>query len=225
MRKKYSSVVLGLLLIVVGVAYSGKILGLWDFNFTFAGWWTLFIIVPCFFSILGDGLRFFNVTGFLIGTAFLLTEQNIIPNGLGYKLVFPIVIIVLGFSILFKRTLNFPEDFKGVNSRGNGPDYYAILGGNKPNFTNAIFNGGNCYAILGGVELHLNQAIIKEDCVINIYSILGGTDIYLPINVKAVVNSTPILGGVENKFVSSNDPNAPTVLINAVSILGGTDIK
>jgi predicted membrane protein len=224
MRKKMANILLGLILIGVGVAYAGNVLELWRFSISFDGWWTLFIIVPCIFSILREGFKFINLTGVSIGVVFLLTEQDIIKNDLGYKLVIPIVIIALGLSIIFKRTFNVPENFNAAtNIKGN--DFYAILGGNSPNFHNAEFRGANCYAILGGIEMHLNQAIIKENCVINVTSVLGGTDIYLPTNVKIVLNSTPILGGVENKFISSNDPNAPTVLINAVSVLGGTEIK
>jgi len=47
----------------------------------------------------------------------------------------------------------------------------------------------------------------------------------LPKNVRVIVNSTPIFGGVENSFISEAADNAPTVLIRALSVFGGTDIK
>ena len=47
----------------------------------------------------------------------------------------------------------------------------------------------------------------------------------LPKNVKVIVDSMPIFGGVDNRFVSEAGDNAPTVLIRAISVFGGTDIK
>ena len=138
----------------------------------------------------------------------------------------PYVIVVFGLSIIFKRPIKFnKEGNNGVFAGSHGENFFAVFGGNTPQFTGVDFRGANAYAIFGGVDLKLQNAVIKRDCIINSYTVFGGTDIILPKNVKCVVHSMPILGSVDNRFLSEAGENAPTVLIRAVSVFGGTDIK
>ena len=41
--------------------------------------------------------------------------------------------------------------------------------------------------------------------IINCNAIFGGIDILLPSNVKVKLDVVPILGGVDNKYLSSSD--------------------
>lgn len=226
MKKHSLSILLGILVIVLGVVYGGNVIGFWHLNISFAGWWTLFIILPCGFSIFTGGLNFVNSVGLALGILFLLTEQGVLKDNLGYKLIVPIIIVAIGIGIIFRRTgKRKAEGTNGIYAGNKGENFFAIFGGNSPQFKGMIFQGANAYAIFGGVDLRLKDAIIKRDCVINVYSIFGGTDIYLPGNVRVLVSSTPIFGGVENRFESSANELAPTVYIRALSVFGSTDIK
>ena len=44
----------GILLIVVGILFLGRNMDWWDFSIFFDGWWTLFIIVPCFIGLFNE---------------------------------------------------------------------------------------------------------------------------------------------------------------------------
>ena len=44
--KKIFGVILGAVLIAVGIIFALEELGISHFNFSFAGWWTVFIILP-----------------------------------------------------------------------------------------------------------------------------------------------------------------------------------
>ena len=227
MRKSTVSIILGLLVILGGIYFGGQVLGYWDYKVSFDGWWTLFIIVPCIISIFTSGLNFFNSVGTGIGILFLLSEQEVLKNDLGYQLIIPYIMVVFGLSLIFRKsTKGSKEGNNGIFAGSKGENFFAVFGGNTPQFDGIDFRGANAYAIFGGVDLRLQNAIIKRDCVINTYSIFGGTDIILPRNVRVIVNSTPVFGGVDNRFVSeAADNNAPTVLIRALSVFGGTDIK
>jgi len=221
MRNKVSNLVLGLVFIVVGIGFFGKVAFDWDFNLFFDGWWTLFIIIPCVYSMINNGINVGNVIGVGVGAMLLLSAQDIV----GYKIIGPVIFILLGLVIIFKG-------FKGENLQNvakfkneNRQNATAVFGGSQPNFDNIEFHGINCSATFGGVDLNLRRAIINEDCVINCNAIFGGIDILLPPNVKVKLSATPILGGTDNKFSSSPDANAPTVYINATCIFGGLDIK
>jgi len=227
MKKSTVSVILGILVVALGVFFGGQALGFWQhYKVSFDGWWTLFIIVPCIISIVNSGFNLFNTILAGVGVLLLLSEQDVFKNSLGYKLMIPYVIVVFGLSIIFKRPIKFnKEGNNGVFAGSHGENFFAVFGGNTPQFNGIDFRGANSYAIFGGVDLKLQNAVIKRDCIINSYTLFGGTDIILPKNVKCIVHSMPILGSVDNRFVSEAGENAPTVLIRAVSVFGGTDIK
>ncbi len=227
MKKSTVSVILGILVVALGIFFGGQALGYWEqYKISFDGWWTLFIIVPCVISIVNSGFNPFNTIGAGVGVLLLLAAQDVLRDGLGYKLIIPYIIVIFGLSLIFKKPIRFrKESNTGVFAGNKGENFFAVFGGNSPQFNGVDFRGANAYAIFGGIDLKLQNAVIRRDCVINTYTVFGGTDIYLPKNVKCIVESTPVLGGVENRFVTEAGENAPTVLIRAISIFGGTDIR
>lgn len=227
MKKSTLSIILGLIIILFGIFFGGQAIGYWEeYEVSFDGWWTLFIIIPCVISVFNSGLNMFNSIGTGVGVLLLLSEQYILKDDIGYKLIVPYVLIVFGLSLIFRKSIRIKNEItNGIFAGSKGENYFAVFGGNTPQFNGVDFRGANAYAVFGGVELKLQNAIIRRDCVINAYSIFGGTDIVLPKNVRVIVNSTPIFGGVENSFISEAADNAPTVLIRALSVFGGTDIK
>lgn len=228
MKKNYSNVFWGIALILVGIGYGGQTLNLWDFNIFFPGWWTLFIILPSLFSMFEQRLNVFNTFGLILGILLLLDSIDIINNVSIYKLVFPLIIILIGFSLLFSKKNNFNKKKMNKNTiNGNGKivKAYGILSGQTIKPLNQEFSGANTVSILGGVDIDLRMAIIKEDILITAVVILGGTDIFLPPNVNVVVSGIPVLGDIENRVNLCPIENAPTVYIDAVCVLGGLDIK
>lgn len=228
MKKNYSNVFWGIALILVGIGYGGQTLNLWNFNIFFPGWWTLFIILPSLFSMFEQRLNIFNTFGLILGILLLLDSIDIINNVSIYKLVFPLIIILIGFSLLFSKKNNFNKKKMNKNTiNGNGKivKAYGILSGQTIKPLNQEFSGANTVSILGGVDIDLRMAIIKEDILITAVVILGGTDIFLPPNVNVVVSGIPVLGDIENRANLCPIENAPTVYIDAVCFLGGLDIK
>lgn len=111
--KKTNSVgiILGLLFLVIGVGYLAEVFGLIEeFTIFFDGWWTLFIIVPCFCGLFGKGE---GKTGYLIGIAIglllLLMAQGVIEGQKMWGLVVAVVCVLIGVKLLF------PEKKKNLN--------------------------------------------------------------------------------------------------------------
>ena len=73
----------------------------WDFSIFFDGWWTLFLIVPSIISLVRkEGMA----SSFLIlalGILMLLASQNVIEWSMIWKIFVPLIIIVVGLSIIF----------------------------------------------------------------------------------------------------------------------------
>lgn len=121
MKNRISSIVLGLLLIAAGVGYAGNTLGFWDFTLFFRGWWTLIIIIPCIVSIIQRGVNGANAAGLIGGAALLLGAWDVIDLILLRRLLVPLILILIGVSILLSNTrikraaVNAACVFGGVN--------------------------------------------------------------------------------------------------------------
>ena len=224
MRNKISNTLIGLVFIAFGIAFLGYAFDRWGSIF-FDGWWTLFIIIPCFISMISTGIQIGNVIGIGVGLILLLRSQNVLSSSTTSKVMVPAIFFLIGIAIIF-RSFKPHNSITDSNSKApKNENATAIFGGAEPNFIGQEFKGLNSSAIFGGVDLILKSSVINEDCEINCTAIFGGIDIVLPSNVKCKLINTSILGGVDNKFVSSTDPNAPIVTINATCIFGGLEIK
>lgn len=227
MKKATVSIVLGLIIVACGVLYGGQVLGLWaGYRGSLDGWWTLFIIVPCILSIITGGINIFNSIGTGVGVLLLLSQQNVFEHGLGYELIIPFVLVVFGLNMLLRKTMKFNKaGNSGVFVGSRGDNFFAVLGGNSPQFNGIDFRGANLFAIFGKVDLKLQNSIVRRDCVINTYCVFGGTEISLPKNVRVIISSTPIFGGINNQFTSEPRENQTTVLIRAFTVFGNIEIK
>ena len=76
MKNKLSNAVWGICFIVAGLGLCGDILGLWNFNLFFPGWWTLFIIIPCLVALIQQGPSTGNCIGLAIGVLLLLSRPE-----------------------------------------------------------------------------------------------------------------------------------------------------
>ncbi len=224
MRNRISNVLWGLLLVAIGLGFAGNAFGFWNFELFFAGWWTLFIIVPCTISLIQNGIQLWNSLGLAIGILLLISAQGYLNGELLGQLIFPIIIIAIGLSIIFKDRLN-AKRIQGIRKDGLA-DYSAIFGGQELNLSGENFKGADVTAIFGSVSLDLRQAIIKEDLYMTATAIFGGIEIMVPTNVRVEITATPIFGAATNK---SNPPlseeNPITLYINSTNIFGGTEIK
>ena len=228
MRNKLGSILWGLAFIAVGVGLAGNVFGIWNFELFFDGWWTLLIIIPCVISMIQTGFNTGNVIGGLIGLILLLSCQGVVDGDKVWKLIVPVLLIVVGVKIIFKRQqpVNIPCDTARVINGKNKRRYSAFFSDGKYIVDSTEeFDGCAISAVFGGYTLDLRGARITSDVVIDINAIFGGVNLFLPQNVKAVITSNPFLGGVHNKFMNNADVNSPTVYIRAEAVCGGAEIR
>lgn len=229
--KNLNNILWGIVLVVIGIILALNALEITDISIFFNGWWTLFIIVPCFINLFDSSKseKTGNLIGIIIGVLLLLSCQDILDFELIWKLIFPIVLVIIGLSFIFKNTLkgNITNKIQEINKKNNNKDskeYAATFSGQKIDLAKEEFKGCSLSAVFGGIELDLTNAEIKEDVVINASAIFGGIDIYVPKDVNVKVNSTSIFGGASNK-AHNNDKNEVTIYINTTCLFGGTEIK
>ena len=223
---KISNILWGLVFIVVGVIFGLNALNITDINIFFAGWWTLFIIVPCFIGLFKDEDKSSNLIGLVIGICLLLGCIDIIEFTLIWKLMVPAILVMIGLSFIFKDTLNskIKKEIKKLN-KTETKEYCSCFSGQTIDFNNEEFKGCTISAIFGGVKCDLKNAIIKNDVVINATSIFGGITIYVPENVNVKISATSIFGGVSDERKNKTKNNEYTIYINTTSMFGGIEIK
>ena len=206
----------GILLIIVGILFLGRNMDWWDFSIFFDGWWTLFLIIPALISLVRrEGIA----TSFLIlilGVLMLLASQEVIEWDTVWKVFVPIIIIVVGLSIILGN--------KRVRSpKSNAKEYLAIFSSVEETI-DEIKSDNKVTSIFGGVELDLRNVKLKEDLVIDCFSLFGGIDIRLPKDVKLEVSGLPIFGGSESRY-RGNENSKVTVYIHHTTIFAGVDLS
>lgn len=226
--KKLGNALWGIVLIALGVILGLNATGVAHINIFFDGWWTLFIIIPCFIGLIRDNDKVGNLIGLLIGVALLLCCQRVLNFDMIWKLLFPAILVIIGLSLIFKDAIGskVTAEIKNLNkNRSKENEYCATFGGQNINLEGQEFKGLDLSAVFGGIKCDLTKAKITGNQVINVSTIFGGADIFVPNNVRVIVKSTPIFGGVSDKTVKPSDENAPIIYVNATCVFGGVDIK
>ncbi|MGN0154434.1 MAG: LiaF transmembrane domain-containing protein [Lachnospiraceae bacterium] len=225
--KKSKNIIWGVILVAIGLIAGCNVLGIADINIFFDGWWTLFIIIPCFVGLITDDDKTGNLIGLIIGAGLLLICQDILSFELVWKMLLPIILVIIGLSMIFKDTIGgkVAKEIKKLNKEnGKKNEYCAVFSGEKVNFDGQQFEGAEINAIFGGVKLDLRNADITSDVVISACAVFGGVDIFVPENVDVKVKSTSIFGGTSDKTKHENG-DAPVVYVDATCIFGGVDVK
>lgn len=223
--KDKGNLIWGLLLIAIGVVIGLNSLGIADIDLFFDGWWTLFIIVPSLIDLIKEPTKTGNYIWLGVGTVLLLCAQGILNIEIVGKLIFPVILVGMGISVLLKDKVGkkVKEKIKKLNE-DELEEYYATFSGQEINPKGDEFEGASLNAVFGGIDLNLTDAQIQKDTLINVTSVFGGVDIKVPSNVNVRVKSTSIFGGVDNK-VKKYTENLPTIYVKAFCLFGGADIK
>ena len=221
------SIIWGIVLVAVGVLLGGNAAGLFDFNIFFDGWWTLFIIVPCFVGMITEkGERVGNLIGLIVGVLLLLACQDVIDFDLLWKLLVPGIIVIIGLTLIFKNAFNkqINAKIKELNDSANSEDEMAaVFSGQNIDMKGESFKSKKVSAVFGGLKLDLRKAKIEEDVVINASAVFGGIDILVPDDVIVKVKSNSLFGGVKSK--KNDGEGKHTIYINGSAVFGGIEIK
>ena len=220
--KKSTSILWGLALIAAGVVFALNALDITNIDVFFDGWWSLFLIIPCGVGLFTEKSKSGNLFGLALGVFLLLCAQDVLSYSLLWKLFLPAVVVIAGlrlvFSGLFSKKKRPTVEIE-INV-GNGNT--AIFGGRDIRYAGEVFTGTSLTAVFGGIDCDLTNAVIQQDCAIDVACIFGGIDLRVPPNVNVQTNITGIFGGAEDKTVPH--PGAPTLYIRGACIFGGMDI-
>lgn len=226
--EKVSRVMWGIVLVVLGVIIGANAMDIIDVNIFFDGWWTLFIIVPCFISLFDNvnESKVGNLIGLAIGVLLLLAAQGLFSFSIIAKLIIPFILVIIGISMIFGSALRtkINEKIKAANTN----DLENIVATFSEQVVNVDdtekFKGANLDAVFGSVVLDLSKAHVEKESVIKASAIFGGIDIIVPKDTVVKVKSLPIFGGVSN--VTRKEKDAKNIIyVDGFALFGGIEIK
>ena len=96
----------GVVLVLLGVLVGTNSLGITNIDIFFDGWWSLFIIIPCFIGLFKEREKTGSIIGLIIGIVLLLCCQDILNFDTIWKLALPTILIIIGISFIFKDVFN-----------------------------------------------------------------------------------------------------------------------
>lgn len=158
-----------------------------------------------------------------IGVVLLLFTTNLLEED-AWDYIWPGLLVLLGLLIIARwngRAIVGTDSDDVIRST-------AFFGGPKLASTSRSFHGAWLTAIFGGITLDLRDAeLAPEGASINATTFCGGVDVLVPKGWHISVRSTPIFGGLDDKTDHSQSlpSDAPTLHVDALTVLGGVDVK
>lgn len=217
--KKISTVIVGIVFIVVGVIVGLNSFGITNINIFFDGWWTLLIIIPAINGLVTNEEKTGSIIWLIIGIALLLGCQDLISFDILWKLTLPVILVFIGLSIVFNN--NGKKGSKDTDDN----EYCACFSGQTIKYDGKDFKGAEVNAIFGGITIDLTNAKVKDGAVIDATAVFGGVTILIPEDLKVEIKSTSVFGGVSDKTKNKEKKDKVTLHVNGCSIFGGVDIK
>ena len=222
MRKRISNILWGLIFVAAGVGIIGHMLGVWELNILFAGWWTLFLIVPALIGMVEHGIRIGNTIGLALGVALLSCCKGWLPWEVLARMLVPSVMILIGTVMVFKNLFHLNLGRVKVPNSLRTEELVVFSGKNL--VVQDEFYGMDGEAVFGGLTIDLRGAKITENISIDALAVFGGVDILLPANMSVKMNDLSLFGGCSNG--RNYSPAAgPTVYVNATALFGGVEVK
>jgi predicted membrane protein len=211
----------GFIFILVGIGFILQNLGVIDAMYYLKVYWPCLIILLMIAQMvtqkhgkIGNGIVI------LIFAFIQLRILNIISISI-FKLFWPVVLILIGVSILFKRD-------RGSGGLTEGPviHLFHIFSGGEYRYAGEIIEGGDVFTAFGGCDIDLRDIQFgKNPIEISATALFGGIDIIVPKDCKTVVKGLPILGGFSGPEVDFSQNSDRQIIVKVFVAFGGVDVK
>lgn len=220
-------IVLGLGIILIGILFLLGNMDIIDSHDYLHYWPVIIMIVGIAYLIQcqhGPG-RIWGIILTFIGAAMLLDRLYFIRFSLWDY--WPLILVVAGIMMIV-RASSYHRRTESSNAETNDANSFikavAVMGGFKRINNSQDFKGGELTAIMGGFELDLRDASIKQEAVIDIFTMMGGMSMRVPEDWLVIFDVTPFMGGYDDK---TRPPKESTkrLVIRGTTIMGGIEIK
>jgi len=228
------------LVVGLAVALFGVVLVLDRLNLAVAGqvlqfWPAVIIAVGALLFVqarhVGGGAN--GVIVMIIGGWLLLNSLGIVQVRF-WELFWPIVLIGIGTMLVMQTLRRGSRDASGIDT-DDTVNIFAVLSGAKRMSASTRFRGGEVTAFMGGYQIDLRQAVIPpgEEAALDIFTAMGGGEIFVPASWTVATPIVPIMGGIDDKrfaplpgaIDSTGGKPAPRLVLRGLLLMGGIEIK
>ncbi|MBO7101278.1 MAG: hypothetical protein J6V98_04575 [Bacteroidales bacterium] len=228
-----SRIICGIAFLAFGIGWMLELSNVIDINLD--GWWTLFIIIPCFASLFGNKSKSGPLIGLGVGILLLLATRDIVPWFDFWKYVVCLVAVVWGLSLIFgqkngcsrkqsdRKTV---DELKQINQDGRQIRQINVsFGKHLYEFSGQRFEGANVETSFGFTSLDLRGADMLDGAIVDVECSFGGMEIRVDKNicVKCAVESA--FAGIECKSDTQPSEGIKTLYVKGNCSFGGIEIK
>ena len=228
--KQTSKIIGGIALLAFGIVWALELLNVIHINLE--GWWTLFIIVPCFVNIFNDKGKAGAIIGFGIGILLLLATRNVILWPDIWKYIICLVAVIWGISLLF-----FSKKDSCSHCHTASKAEPIVMDGSKMHkidvsfskqdysYNGQRFEGAEVHTSFGYTCLDLRGADIMDNAIITLECSFGGIEIRVDKNVciKNEINTS--FAGVECNCNTQQIDGLKKLYFKGHCSFGGIEIK
>lgn len=228
--KQTSKIIGGIALLAFGIVWALELMNV--IHISLEGWWTLFIIVPCFVNIFNDKHKTGAIIGFGIGILLLLAARNVILWAEIWKYIICLVAVVWGLSLLF-----FSKKSSGCHCTADSKPEPIVMDGSKMHkidvsfskqdysYSGQRFEGAEVHTSFGFTSLDLRDADVMDGAIITLDCSFGGIEIRVDKNIciKNEINTS--FAGVECNCITQQVDGLKTLYVKGHCSFGGIEIK
>ncbi len=225
-----SKIIGGIALLAFGIVWALELFNL--ININLEGWWTLFIIVPCFVNIFNDKHKAGSVIGFGIGILLLLAARDIILWADIWKYMICLVAVVWGISLLcFSKKgscchCHTTDETKTIVMDGSKMHKIDVsFSKQEYSYDGQSFEGADVHTSFGFVSLDLRHANIIDGAVINVDCSFGGMEIRVDKDVCIKNEINTAFAGVDCDCNTLQSDGLKTLYVKGQCNFGGIEIK
>ena len=225
-----SKIIGGIALLAFGIVWAVELLGL--INISLEGWWTIFIIVPCFVNIFNDKHKAGSIIGFGIGILLLLAARNVILWADIWKYMICLVAVVWGIALLF-----FSKKGRCCHCHTASESKTVVVDGSKMHkidvsfskqeysYSGQRFEGAEVHTSFGFASLDLRGADIMDGAVITLDCAFGGIEIRVDKDVCIKNDIDTAFAGVDCDSNIQQADGLKTLIVKGRCNFGGIEIK
>jgi len=165
----------------------------------------------------------------LVGSFLLLDKLDIIPP-INYELIWPLLLIAFGVSVLV-RALERNRIRAGGPQFPTSPviDTHAIFAENKGGTDAKDFQGGQATAVFGAARFDLrNASMTVDEAHIDVNVVFGEAEVRVPETWNVTNRASIIFAGVDDKTIHpKTDPTVktPRLIITGSVLFGGLTLR
>lgn len=171
-----------------------------------------------------------NFWGIVFGLILICFGLGAIAGINVWRYFFPILLILVGLSILFNQTRSKSSSWqdmgKPVETHESTIDYSAVFSGVNRKVASTTFQGGKISAVFGGANVDLRDAKIAKNATVTLEAnaVFGGVKILVPKTWDVQGNLTGVFGGFDNS-TTNPDKAEGKLIVKGSAVFGGGEIQ